>query len=67
MREEGTMALKVKEGKLDMESMEVSIKKRLPGHSDFKFDVQDNKVFVTARKPETPKGKVELYVFYFFH
>ena len=67
MQEQGTMTLKVKDGKLDMGSMEANIKKKLPGHRDFKFDVQGNKVFVTARKPNTPKGKVELYIFCFFN
>ena len=67
MQESGTMELKTRDGKLDMESLEASIKKRLPGHSEFNFDVEGNKVFVTARKKTTPKGKVELYVFYFFH
>jgi len=58
-----TMKVKTKEGKLDLESLEAKIKKLLTGYKDFKFDYSGNHVFVTARKPETPEGKVELFLF----
>lgn len=63
---ESRMKVKVKDGKIDLQSLEREIKKKLPGHNDFKFDYAGNKVFVTARKDTTPGGYVELYLFYFY-
>jgi hypothetical protein len=60
------MKVKIKDGKLDLESLQEEIKKKLPGYSDFKFEYDGNKIFVKARKDTTPQGYVELFLFYFY-
>lgn len=60
------MAVKVKDGKLDIQDLEGQIKKQLPGHSEFSFSYSGNWVTITAHKDNTPKGMVDMYMFDFF-
>jgi hypothetical protein len=60
--------VKITNGKLDQHSLEEQIKKKMPGYTDFSFDHTSNfprngRTFVTARKPDTPGGMVEVFVF----
>lgn len=61
--ETGTIRVKTKE------DVEKFIKKKLTGYQGIKMDFEQGnsgRVYVTARNDQTPKGKVELFLFQFF-
>ena len=57
------MKIKLKSGKVDKESLEKEIKKKIPRYSEYEFDYQSNHVFVSARNDDMAKDEVELFIF----
>ena len=64
--ETGIMKVKTKDGKVDTESIERNIKRKIPGYQRYDFDYSDNKVWVKAWKEGMPEDVVELFLFQFF-
>lgn len=62
----GTMKVKMKQGKIDKQSLEQQIKRKIPGFDDYEFDYDKDKLWVKARKEGMPEGIVELFLFWFY-
>lgn len=60
------LRVRTKDGKVDKDSLEREVKKKIPGFSEYEFDYQEEMLFVKARKPEMAEGMVELFVIWFY-
>lgn len=65
---EGNLKVKITDGKIDLLSFEGLIKKILQGYVSFSFDHTTTspgtgRILVTAKKPDTPRGMVEAFIF----